>query len=134
MKELLDELKSITKQKQEVLEKISKEFKKNLKQIFDNDDKLESFSMPVSNHEFNDGEATIFYICYDSFSVDYDGKTHDIDYDTDKLPNELQKTVKDIKELFKSTDVSRIENIHEYIFGNEYSDEIYITRELVNKY
>ena len=62
MKDTLKKLEELNTQRRVLVKQLEQEFNSSLKQVFVDNPKLEQISMYVNNHEFNDGDATSFYI------------------------------------------------------------------------
>ena len=119
MKDALNKLNEINNQRIEIVKQLKTEFKAALKQVFVDNPTLEEITMYVSNHEFNDGDATRFYIGWEDMTITVDGE--EIGYgDKHSLRNNIVKLFGDV------------EDWHEDIYGEEYGD-LTITREEVLK-
>lgn len=121
MKELLNKLNEIKDQRIELTEQLKTEFNKTLKQIFIDNPDLEMISMYLNNHEFNDGDATSFYLGYDDLVLTIKGE--EIERDYKKEHN--SPVMNTIHELFDCT-----QDIHEDMFGDE-SDRLELTRKSI---
>lgn len=121
MKELLNKLNEIKDQRIELTKQLRTEFEKTLKQIFIENPDLEMISMYLNNHEFNDGDATRFYLGYDDLVLTIKGEEIERDYKKEhNLP-----VMNTVYELFVCT-----QDIHEDMFGDEY-DRLEITRKSI---
>ena len=121
MKELLNKLNEIKDQRIELTKQLKTEFNKTLKQIFIDNPDLEKIYMYLNNHEFNDGDATRFYLGYDDLTLTIKGEEIGHNYEKD----DNSPVMNDIYELFDCT-----QDIHEDMFGEEY-ESLEITRESI---
>ena len=69
MKESLKKIEELKNQLNAVKSELQKEFKDELKKIFVDNPTLDSIEMSLNNHEFNDGDATSFYIGYEDMNL-----------------------------------------------------------------
>ena len=123
MKETLKKLAELENQRRAVIDQLSKEFNEALKQVFVDNPKLEKISMYVNNHEFNDGDATSFYLGWEDLTVTIDGE--EISRDWNKGSD--NPVVNNVAELFE-----QVQGIHENIYGDAYG-ELTIEREEILK-
>lgn len=123
MKDTLKKLAELENQRSSVIDQLTKEFNEALKQVFVDNPKLEKISMHVNNHEFNDGDATSFYIGWEDMTITVDGE--EISRDWNKGSN--NPLVNNVAELFE-----QVQSIHENIYGDAYG-EITIEREEILK-
>jgi hypothetical protein len=123
MKDTLKKLEELNNQQRVVIKQLEQEFNSALKQVFVDNPKLESISMSVNNHEFNDGDATSFYIGWEDMTITVDGE--EISRDWNKGSN--NPLVNNVAELFE-----QVQGIHENIYGDAYG-EITIEREEILK-
>ena len=123
MKDTLKKLAELENQRREVIDQLSKEFHEALKQVFVDNPKLEKINMYVNNHEFNDGDATSFYLGWEDMTVTIDGE--EISRDWNKGSN--NPVVNNLAELFE-----QVQGIHENIYGDAYG-ELTIEREEILK-
>jgi len=123
MKDTLKKLAELENQRSEVIDQLSKEFHEALKQVFVDNPKLEKINMYVNNHEFNDGDATSFYLGWEDLTVTIDGE--EISRDWNKGSN--NPVVNNLAELFE-----QVQGIHENIYGDAYG-ELTIEREEILK-
>jgi len=125
----MKEIEKLAKKVEEI-DSLKNEIKKitidNIKNLFVENEKLERILIGVNNHEFNDGDATRFYVNYDEFEIKYDGEDYS-PYETDDI-KEVAQIRKKIKEIFKETDRY---NIHEFIFGDEYEEISFKRKEVI---
>jgi len=128
MKKSLKKIENLRKQIDDATAELRNEFKAELKKIFVDNPKLDSIEMYVNNHEFNDGNATSFYIGYEDMNLIIDGEEVEREWDN-KNKNYVENTLlESLIELFGD-----VQCIHEYIYGDE-SEHLSITREDVLKY
>ena len=123
MKDTLKKLAELENQRSSVIDQLTKEFNEALKQVFVDNPKLEKISMYVNNHEFNDGDATSFYLGWEDLTVTIDGE--EISRDWNKGSN--NPVVNNVAELFE-----QVQGIHENIYGDAYG-ELTIEREEILK-
>ena len=127
MKESLKKIEELKNQLNTVKSELQKEFKAELKKIFVDNPKLDSIEMYVNNHEFNDGDATSFYIGYEDLKIVVEGEEVEREWDrtTKTYTNPL---IESLIELFGD-----VHCIHEDLYGDEY-EHLSITREDVLNY
>jgi hypothetical protein len=128
MKESLNKIEELKNQLNVVKSELQKEFKAELKKIFVDNPTLNSIEMSLNNHEFNDGDATSFYIGYEDMNLMIDGEEVEREWDNatkEYKPNPLLET---LIELFGDTQC-----IHEDLYGDEW-EHLSITREEVLNY
>ena len=123
MKDTLKKLAELENQRSSVIDQLIKEFNEALKQVFVDNPKLEKISMYVNNHEFNDGDATSFYLGWEDLTITVDGE--EISRDWNKGSND--PLVNNVAELFE-----QVQGIHENIYGDAYG-ELTIEREEILK-
>ena len=123
MKDTLKKLAELENQRSSVIDQLIKEFNEALKQVFVDNPKLEKISMYVNNHEFNDGDATSFYLGWEDLTVTIDGE--EISRDWNKGSD--NPVVNNVAELFE-----QVQGIHENIYGDAYG-ELTIEREEILK-
>jgi len=123
MKDTLKKLAELENQRRDVIDQLTKEFNEALKQVFVDNPKLEKINMYVNNHEFNDGDATSFYLGWEDMTVTIDGE--EISRDWNKGSN--NPLVNNLAELFE-----QVQGIHENIYGEAYG-ELTIEREEILK-
>jgi hypothetical protein len=117
MKHIIEKLQELNNQRDALLKQMRSEFEGSIKQLFVGNEELHSIYMYLNNHEFNDGEATNFYINYDDLELrDSEGD----EYENAELREKLV-------ELFAAT-----QDIHELMYGDEYG-ELNLTREEILK-
>lgn len=123
MKDTLKKLTDLENQRRAVIDQLSKEFNDALKQVFVDNPKLERINMYVNNHEFNDGDATSFYIGWEDVTITVDGEEISRDWDSESN-NPL---VNNVAELF-----SQVQDIHEELYSDCFG-ELVIDREEILK-
>jgi hypothetical protein len=117
MKHIIEKLQELNNQRDALLKQMRNEFEASIKQLFVENENVHGIYMYLSNHEFNDGEQTNFYIGYDDLELrDSEGD----EYENDELREKLV-------ELFAAT-----QDIHELMYGEEYG-ELNLTREEILK-
>ena len=127
MKDTLKKLTDLENQRREVIHQITKEFNEALKQVFVDNPKLESINMSVNNHEFNDGDATSFYIGWEDMTITVDGVEMQREWDRTTKDYVSNPILENLIELF-----GQVQDIHENIYGDAYED-LTIDREEILK-
>jgi len=127
MKDTLKKLTDLENQRREVIHQITKEFNEALKQVFVDNPKLESINMSVNNHEFNDGDATSFYIGWEDMTITVDGVEVQREWKTTSKKYVSNPILENLTELF-----GQVQDIHENIYGDEY-ENLTIEREEILK-
>jgi hypothetical protein len=128
MKETLKKIAKLNDQLNEVKSELKNEFKAELKKIFVANPKLDSVEMYINNHEFNDGDATSFYIGYEDMNLMIDGEEVEREWDNATKEYKPNPLLESLIELFGDTQC-----IHEDLYGDEW-EHLSITREEVLKY
>jgi len=128
MKETLKKIAKLNDQLNEVKSELQKEFKAELKKIFVANPKLDSVEMYLNNHEFNDGDATSFYIGYEDMRLVIEGEDVEREWDNATKDYKANPLLKSLVQLFGDTQC-----IHEDLYGDEW-EHLSITREEVLKY
>ena len=128
MKESLKKIEELKNQLNVVKSELQKEFKAELKKIFVDNPTLDSIEMSLNNHEFNDGDATSFYIGYEDMNLIIDGEEVEREWNDKKKEYVENPLLESLIELFGDTYC-----IHEDMYGDEY-EHLSITREDVLKY
>jgi len=128
MKETLKKIAKLNDQLNEVKSELQKEFKAELKKIFVGNPKLDSVEMYLNNHEFNDGDATSFYIGYEDMRLVIEGEDVEREWDNATKDYKANPLLKSLVQLFGDTQC-----IHEDLYGDEW-EHLSITREEVLKY
>jgi flagellar capping protein FliD len=127
MKDTLKKLADLENQRREVIDQITKEFNEALKQVFVENPKLESINMSVNNHEFNDGDATSFYIGWEDMTITVDGVEVQREWNRKTNAYVSNPILENLTELF-----GQVRDIHENIYGDAYED-LTIEREEILK-
>jgi len=138
-KEIEKELKGIKKQlkatRKQYEEEIKGLFLFQLEKLFADYEKLQEFRVTVSNHEFNDGDATSFYVnseepklngCYyDDYSSDF----YEEDVDEGKIIEDLEFSIEEAKEVSERITLifNTFDDIMESLYG-DYTDRIIFKR------
>lgn len=128
MKESLKKIEELKNQINTVKSELQKEFKAELKKIFVDNPTLDSIEMSLNNHEFNDGDATSFYIGYEDMNLMIDGEEVEREWDNATKEYKPNPVLESLIELFGDTQC-----IHEDLYGDEW-EHLSITREEVLKY
>jgi len=128
MKESLKKIEELKNQLNAVKSELQKEFKAELKKIFVDNPTLDSIEMSLNNHEFNDGDATSFYIGYEDMNLMIDGEEVEREWDNATKEYKPNPLLESLIELFGDTQC-----IHEDLYGDEW-EHLSITREDVLKY
>lgn len=117
MKNTIARINELNNQLRDAKKALENEFWIELKNIFDNNPKLESISMYVNNHEFNDGDATTFYLGYDDMTITVDDEEVGREWDSKTKEYVSNPTLDSLIELFENT-----QDIHEDMFSGEYEN------------
>ena len=128
MKESLKKIEELKNQLNAVKSELQKEFKAELKKIFVDNPTLDSIEMSLNNHEFNDGDATSFYIGYEDMNLMIDGEEVEREWDNATKEYKPNPLLESLIELFGDTQC-----IHEDLYGDEW-EHLSITREDVLNY
>ena len=128
MKESLKKIEELKNQLNVVKSELQNEFKAELKKIFVANPTLDSIEMCLNNHEFNDGDATSFYIGYEDMNLMIDGEEVEREWDNATKEYKPNPVLESLIELFGDTQC-----IHEDLYGDEW-EHLSITREEVLKY
>lgn len=122
LKKLSDSYVAAHAQLKTVKDEAIKELKNSVAEIFKKYPKLQSFSLYASNHEFNDGDATTFYLMYDeSIRLTIDGADDAPYYDKQ---NEFYPIYKELRDVYSEFDAF---DIYEDLYGDQ-ADEFEIER------
>ena len=127
MKDTLSKLADLNRQREEIIDRLQDEFNDALKQVFIDNPKLEQISMYVNNHEFNDGDATSFYIGWEDMTITVDGVEMQREWDRTTKNYVPNPTLENLIELF-----GQVQDIHENIYGDAY-ENLTIDREEILK-
>jgi len=128
MKESLKKIEELKNQLNAVKSELQKEFKAKLKKIFVDNPTLDSVEMYINNHEFNDGDATLFYIGYEDLKIVVEGEEVEREWDNKTKEYVENPLIEPLIELFGD-----VQCIHEDLYGDEY-EHLSITREEVLKF
>jgi hypothetical protein len=128
MKESLKKIEDLKNQLNAVKSELQKEFKAELKKIFVDNPTLDSIEMYLNNHEFNDGDATSFYIGYEDLKIVVEGEEVEREWDNKTKEYVENPVLESLIELFGD-----VHCIHEDLYGDEY-EHLSITREEVLKF
>lgn len=117
MKDTLNKIAKLNEQLEDLNNQLKTEFNNALKQIFIDNPSLERISMYVNNHEFNDGDATTFYIGWEDMTITVDGI--EISREWNSKTNDYTKNpiLDNLIALF-----GQVQDLHEDIYGGEYGD------------
>lgn len=127
MKDTLKKLANLETQRREIIDQLVEEFNATLKQVFVDNPKLERISMYVNNHEFNDGDATTFYIGWEDMTITVDGEEIQREWDSKTKEYTENPLLDNLIELF-----GQVQDLHEDIYGEAYGD-LTIEREEILK-
>ena len=127
MKDTLSKLADLNRQRKEIIDRLQDEFNDALKQVFVDNPTLEKINMSVNNHEFNDGDATSFYIGWEDMTITVDGVEMQREWDRTTKNYVPNPTLENVIELF-----GQVQDIHEDIYGDAYED-LTIDREEILK-
>lgn len=127
MKDTLKKLANLETQRREIIDQLVEEFNAALKQVFVDNPKLEQIRMYVNNHEFNDGDATRFYIGWEDMTITVDGEEIEREWDSKTKAYTENPLLDNLIELF-----GQVQNLHEDIYGEVFGD-LTIEREEILK-
>ena len=127
MKDTLSKLADLNRQRKEIIDRLQDEFNDALKQVFVDNPKLESIDMYVNNHEFNDGDATSFYIGWEDMTITVDGVEVQREWNSKTKEYVSNPILENLTELF-----GQVQDIHENIYGDAY-ENLTIEREEILK-
>jgi hypothetical protein len=127
MKDTLSKLADLNRQRKEIIDRLQDEFNDALKQVFVDNLKLESIDMYVNNHEFNDGDATSFYIGWEDMTITVDGVEVQREWNLKTKEYVSNPILENLIELF-----GQVQDIHENIYGDAY-ENLTIEREEILK-
>jgi len=127
MKDTLSKLADLNRQRKEIIDRLQDEFNDALKQVFVDNPTLEQINMSVNNHEFNDGDATSFYIGWEDMTITVDGVEMQREWDRTTKNYVANPILESLIELF-----GQVQDIHENIYGDAYED-LTIDREEILK-
>ena len=127
MKDTLKKLANLETQRREIIDQLVEEFNAALKQVFVDNPKLEQIRMYVNNHEFNDGDATTFYIGWEDMTITVDGEEIEREWDSKTKAYTENPLLDNLIELF-----GQVQDLHEDIYGEVFGD-LTIEREEILK-
>ena len=128
MKASLKKIEELNEQLFSAKSELQKEFKVELKKIFVDNPTLDSIEMYLNNHEFNDGDATSFYLGYEDLKIVVEGEEVEREWDSATKEYKPNPLLESLSQLFGDTQC-----IHEDLYGDEW-EHLSITREDVLKY
>ena len=117
MKDTLKKLEELNIQRRDIIDQLIKEFNATLKQVFVDNPKLERISMYVNNHEFNDGDATSFYLGWEDMTITVDGQEIEREWNSKTKEYIENPLLNNLIELF-----GQVQYIHEDIYGDAYEN------------
>lgn len=126
MKDTLKKLEELNIQRRDIIDQLIKEFNETLKQVFVDNPKLERISMYVNNHEFNDGNATSFYLGWEDMTITVDGQEIEREWDSKTKEYIENPLLNNLIELF-----GQVQDIHEDIYGDAYENLTIEREELI---
>jgi restriction endonuclease S subunit len=127
MKDTLKKLEELNTQRRVLVKQLEQEFNSALKQMFVDNPKLEQISMYVNNHEFNDGDATSFYIGWEDMTISVDGEEIQREWDSKTKAYTENPLLDNLIELF-----GQVQDIHEDIYGDAYENLTIDREEILN--
>lgn len=127
MKDTLKKLEELNTQRRVLVKQLEQEFNSALKQMFVDNPKLEQISMYVNNHEFNDGDATSFYIGWEDMTISVDGEEIQREWDSNTKAYVEHPLLNNLIELF-----GQVQDIHEDIYGDAYESLTIDREEILN--
>ena len=127
MKDTLKKLEELNTQRRDLVKQLEQEFNSALKQVFVDNPKLEQISMYVNNHEFNDGDATSFYIGWEDMTISVDGEEIQREWDRNTKAYVEHPLLNNLIELF-----GQVQDIHEDIYGDAYENLTIDREEILN--
>ena len=127
MKDTLSKLADLNRQREEIIDRLQDEFNDALKQVFVDNPTLEKINMYVNNHEFNDGDATSFYIGWEDMTITVDGVEVQREWNRNTKEYVSNPILENLIELF-----GQVQDIHENIYGDAY-ENLTIEREEILK-
>ena len=127
MKDTLKKLEDLNTQRRVLVKQLEQEFNSALKQVFVDNPKLEQISMYVNNHEFNDGDATSFYIGWEDMTISVDGEEIQREWDRKTNAYVENPLLNTLIELF-----GQVQDIHEDIYGDAYENLTIDREEILN--
>ena len=127
MKDTIKKLEELNTQRCDVIKQLEKEFNSALKQAFVDNPTLEKIDMSVNNHEFNDGDATSFYIGWEDMTITVDGEEIEREWSHETKDYVSNPILDNLLDIF-----SQVQDIHENIYGDEYENLTIDREEVLN--
>lgn len=127
MKDTLKKLAELQNQRRDIVNQLKVEFNEALKQVFIDNPKLEQISMYVNNHEFNDGNATSFYIGWEDMTISVDGEEIQREWDRNTNAYIENPLLNNLIELF-----GQVQDIHEDMYGDAFENLTIDREEILN--
>lgn len=127
MKDTLKKLEELNTQRRVLVKQLEQEFNSALKQVFIDNPKLEQIRMYVNNHEFNDGNATSFYIGWEDMTISVDGEEIEREWDSNTKAYVEHPLLNNLIELF-----GQVQDVHEDIYGDVYESLTIDREEILN--
>ena len=127
MKDTLKKLEELNTQRRVLVKQLEQEFNPALKQVFIDNPKLEQIRMYVNNHEFNDGNATSFYIGWEDMTISVDGEEIEREWDRNTKAYVEHPLLNNLIELF-----GQVQDIHDDIYGDAYENLTIDREEILN--
>lgn len=127
MKDTLKKLAELQNQRRDIINQLKVEFNEALKQVFVDNPKLEQISMYVNNHEFNDGDATSFYIGWEDMTISVDGEEIEREWDRNTKAYVEHPLLNNLIELF-----GQVQDIHEDMYGDVFENLTIDREEILN--
>ena len=127
MKDTLKKLAELQNQRRDIINQLKVEFNEALKQVFVDNPKLEQISMYVNNHEFNDGDATSFYIGWEDMTISVDGEEIQREWDRNTKAYVEHPLLNNLIELF-----GQVQDIHEDMYGDVFENLTIDREEILN--
>ena len=127
MKDTLKKLEELNTQRSVVIKQLEQEFNSALKQVFVDNPKLETISMYVNNHEFNDGNATSFYIGWEDMTITVDGEEIQLEWNSETKKYDANPLLENLIQLF-----GQVQDIHEDMYGDAYENLTIEREEILN--
>jgi hypothetical protein len=128
MKDTIKKLEELNTQRYKIINQLVKEFNSTLKQVFVDNPTLEKIDMCINNHEFNDGNATSFYIGWEDMTITVDGDEMQREWDSKTKKYVSNPILENLIDLF-----GQVQDIHEDIYGDEYENLTIDREEILNK-
>lgn len=127
MKDTIKKLEELNTQRYEIINQLVKEFNSTLKQVFVDNPTLEKIDLYINNHEFNDGNATSFYIGWEDMTITVDGDEMQREWDSKTKKYVSNPILENLIDLF-----GQVQDIHEDIYGDEYENLTIDREEILN--